>query len=177
MAFLSGALACRARPPAYQGIGDGEVVGPQALRGDHSPVPAPARPLWLYRRAAVRAAAARCHRARDRGRHRPNHEGDHRARADGSGSAAVLKPASIAQTKKGSRGDPLEPGATRTGETYFFSISMAALAFWAATSDLPALHAASASLTSAVAFLISAERAAVIGAREACSWLRGACTS
>lgn len=50
---------------------------------------------------------------------------------------------------------------------YFFSISMAALAFCAAMSDLPALHAASASFTRAVAFFMSTDRAAVV-------WLRGA---
>ena len=51
--------------------------------------------------------------------------------------------------------------------SYFLSISMAAFALSAAMSVLPALHAASASLTSVVAFFNSAERAAVIEARGA----------
>src|SRR6202022_1935468 len=73
------------------------------------------------------------------------------------------------------------------GATYFFSSSIAALALSAATDDLPALHAASASLTRVEAFLNSAERGDWMswlrGAWMAClrgdwlSWLRGPCTS
>ena len=50
---------------------------------------------------------------------------------------------------------------------YFFSSSIAALALSAASDDFPALHAASASLTSVEAFWKSAERGDWI------SWLRG----
>ncbi len=43
---------------------------------------------------------------------------------------------------------------------------MAALAFWAAMSALPALHAASASFTSAVAFFTSADDSRDLAAAE-----------
>ena len=55
-------LADRGRP-LHEGIGDDEVVGAAARRGDHPPVPAPPRPLRLHRRAALRAAHARRDRA------------------------------------------------------------------------------------------------------------------
>jgi len=62
------------------------------------------------------------------------------------------------QTRRtGPRGSP-RAGAYLVGISYFFSSSIAALALSAATDDLPALHATSASLTSVDAFLKSAER-------------------
>jgi hypothetical protein len=55
--------------------------------------------------------------------------------------------------------------------SYFFSSPIAALALSTASDELPALHAASASLTRVEALLNSAERGAWS------SWLRGAWSS
>src|SRR6185295_320729 len=99
-----------------------------------------------------RLGPARADRARDGGRLRV---------------VATPGPARLTTEKETAPGELPRGRRFCFSATYFLRSSIAALALSAATDDLPALHAASASLTRVEAFLNSAERG------DWMSWLRG----
>ncbi len=71
-------------------LAEDQVVGATPRGRDDPPVPALPRPLRVHGRAALRAADARRHRARDRRRRGGGHENDRGPRDDGTRKPAIL---------------------------------------------------------------------------------------